>query len=60
MIYYDRKTRCYTDGKNYAHSSTIRDYAIQRLGKKPSSGRLSREVIATFFLDIFNVNEEVA
>lgn len=60
MIRLDRKTKCYTDGKNYAHSSQIRAYAIENMGAKRQAGRLSREVIAAYFLDVFNVNEEVA
>ena len=60
MISYDRKTLCWTDGKNYIHAKEIRRYAIARLGVKSKRGKLSRSTIAAYFLDVFNVNEEVA
>jgi len=60
MIRFDRKTQCYTDGKNYIHAKEIRAYAGKRLGLKSQRGRLSRDTIAAYFLDVFNVSEEVA
>jgi hypothetical protein len=60
MIMYDRKTRCYTDGRNYVHASTVRDYAVKKLGIKSQRGKLSRESIAAYFLDVFQVSDEVA
>ena len=61
MILYDRKTKCYTDGKgNYVHASQIRDFQASRLGKVAMRGWLSRDAIAAYFLDVFNVADEVA
>jgi hypothetical protein len=60
MILYDRKTKCYSDGRNYVHASVIRDYAIKKLGIKSQRGRLSRESIGAYFLDVFQVSDEVA
>lgn len=60
MIRFDRKTQCYTDGKNYIHAKEIRAYGRSRLGLKTERGRLSRDTIAAYFLDVFNVNDEVA
>ncbi len=60
MIMYDRKTRCYSDGKHYVHASVIRDYQTKRLGIIALRGRLSRESIAAYFLDVFQVTDEVA
>lgn len=60
MIMYDRKTRCYSDGKHYVHASVIRDYATKKLGINSERGRLSRESISAYFLDVFHVSDEVA
>lgn len=60
MIYYDRKTKCYTDGQRYVHASQIRDFAASRLGYSKDRGRLSRDTIAAYFLDTFGISEEVA
>jgi hypothetical protein len=60
MIYLDPKTGCYTDGKNYVRARQIRLYAAQNMGVKTSKGKLPRDVIAAYFLDVFNVNEQVA
>ena len=60
MIMYDRKTRCYSDGKHYVHASSIRNYAKDRLGIKSERGKLSRESISAYFLDVFQVSDEVA
>ena len=61
MIRYDRKTKCYTDGKgNYVHASELRIFSKQVLGNTKQRGRLSRETIAAYFLDVFNVADEVA
>ena len=60
MILYDRKTKCYTDGKNYVHASVIRDFQCKKLGIISSRGRLSRESISAYFLDVFQVSDEVA
>ena len=56
MIRYDRKTKCYTDGKgNYVHASVLRTYAKTNLGLGKDRGRLSRDTIGAYFLDVFNV-----
>ena len=61
MIRFDRKTKCYTDGKgNYVHASELRAYAKTKLGLGKNRGRLSRETISAYFLDVFNVSDEVA
>ena len=60
MIRYDRKTLCWTDGKNYIHAKEIRTYANARLGVRAKRGKLSRDTIAAYFLDVFNVSDEVA
>ncbi len=61
MIVYDRKTKCYTDGKgNYVHATELRKYAKTNLGLGKQKGRLSRETIGAYFLDVFNVADEVA
>ena len=60
MIRFDRKTLCWTDGKNYIHAKEIRTYAAARLGVKSTRGKLSRDTIAAYFLDVFNVSDEVA
>ena len=60
MIRFDRKTQCWTDGKNYVHAREIRNYARARLGLKAHRGRFSRDTIAAYFLDVFNVSDEVA
>jgi hypothetical protein len=61
MIYYDRKTKCYTDGKgNYVHASELRMFSKQILGNTKQRGRFPRETIAAYFLDVFNVADEVA
>lgn len=60
MIRYDRKTLCWTDGKNYIHAKEIRGYGRDKFGIKSKRGRLSRQTIADYFLDVFNVNDEVA
>jgi hypothetical protein len=60
MIRFDRKTLCWTDGKHYVHAKEIRQYAIENSGMKARRGKLSREVIGTYFLDVFRVNDEVA
>lgn len=60
MIRYDRKTLCWTDGKNYIHAKEIRTYATAKFGIKAKRGKLSRQTIADYFLDMFNVSDEVA
>lgn len=61
MIRFDRKTKCYTDGKgNYVHASVLRTYAKTNLGLGKDRGRLSRDTIGAYFLDVFNVADEVA
>ena len=60
MIRYDRKTLCWTDGKNYIHAKEIRTYARAKFGIKAKRGKLSRQTIADYFLDMFNVSDEVA
>lgn len=58
-IKYDRKSGAYTDGKHFVRASFIRDYAKQKLGISQSRGRLSREVLAAYFLDVFGVSDDV-
>ena len=61
MIRFDRKTKCYTDGKgNYVHASVLRAYAKEKLGLGKQRGRLSRDTISAYFIDVFNVADEVA
>jgi hypothetical protein len=60
MIRFDRKTLCWTDGKNYIHAREIRKYANAKFGTKSKRGKLSRKTIGDYFLDVFNVNDEVA
>lgn len=60
MIYLDPKTGCYTDGKHYVAAREIRKFAAKRLGAAAPKGRLSKHQIATYFLDTYGVNEEVA
>lgn len=60
MIKYDRNKSLWTDGKYFAHAKEIRYYAVNRLAKKETKGRLSREIIAAYFLDVHGVADEVA
>lgn len=59
VIRYDRKSGAYTDGKNFVRASFIRKYAKEKMGISQSRGRLSREVLAGYFLDVFGVNADV-
>lgn len=59
MIYLDSKTGCYTDGRNYVKAAAIRKYARERMGLKQLRGKLPRQTIADYFLDVFGVKEDV-
>ena len=58
-IRYDRKSGAYTDGKHFVRASFIRDYAKKKLGMSQERGRISREVLAAYFLDVHGVNDDV-
>ena len=58
-IKYDRKSGAYTDGKHFVRASFIRDYAKKKMGISQSRGRLSRIVLAAYFLDVFGVSDDV-
>ena len=58
-IRFDRKSGAYTDGKHYVKASFIREYAKSKLGISQERGRLSREVLAAYFLDVHGVNADV-
>lgn len=60
MIYLDSKTGCYTNGTHYVKASIIRKYAREKMGLKQLRGKLSRNSIAAYFLDVFGVHDEVA
>jgi hypothetical protein len=60
MIRFDRKSGAYTDGVgHYVKASFIRKYAIEKLGISQKRGRLSREVLAAYFLDVHGVSADV-
>lgn len=59
MIRYDRKSGAYTDGKHFVRASFIRKYAQEKMGINQSRGRLSRTVLAAYFLDVHGVSDEV-
>jgi hypothetical protein len=59
VIKYDRKSGAYTDGQHYVKASFIRKYAIEKLGISQKRGRLSREVLAAYFLDVHGVSADV-
>jgi hypothetical protein len=60
MIRYDRKSGAYTDGAgHYVKAEFIRKYAIEKLGISQKRGRLSREVLAAYFLDVHGVSADV-
>ncbi len=59
MIRYDRKSGAYTDGKHFVRASFIRDYAKKKLGMSQERGRISREVLAAYFLDVHGVSDDV-
>lgn len=58
-IRYDRKSGAYTDGKHFVRASFIRDYAKKKLGLSQERGRISREVLAAYFLDVHGVSDDV-
>ena len=58
-IRFDRKSGAYTDGKHYVKASFIREYAKSKLGISQERGRLSREVLAAYFLDVHGVSADV-
>jgi hypothetical protein len=58
-IRYDRKSGAYTDGKHFVRASFIRDYAKKKLGMSQQRGRISREVLAAYFLDVHGVTDDV-
>lgn len=59
VIKYDRKSGAYTDGKHYVKASFIRQYAKSKLGISQERGRLSRQVLAAYFLDVHGVSADV-
>ena len=58
-IRYDRKSGAYTDGKHFVRAAFIRDYAKKKLGMSQERGRISREVLAAYFLDVHGVSDDV-
>jgi hypothetical protein len=59
IIRFDRKSGAYTDGKYYVKASFIREYAKSKLGISQERGRLSRAVLAAYFLDVHGVSANV-
>lgn len=56
-IRFDTKSGSYTDGKTYIKASFIRKHAKDKMGKSQSRGRLSREMLEAYWLDILGVKE---
>ena len=52
-------SRVRTDGKHFVRASYIRDYAKKKLGMSQQRGRISREVLAAYFLDVHGVSADV-
>ena len=60
VIKFDKQAGAWTDGTNYVKGSLIRYYALTRLTRQSTRGRLSKEEISTYWLDKYGVNADVA
>ena len=59
VIRFDSQSGAWTDGQNFVKGSIIRRYAIDKMGRSASRGRLSRAEISAYFLDTYGVSADV-
>jgi len=59
LIKYDPECLAWTDGTYYVAGKNIRAYSKLLGLRKDNRGRLSREEIATYFLDKYGVSADV-
>lgn len=58
-IRFDSQAGAWTDGTNYVKGSIIRRFAIEKMGRTQGRGRLARNEISAYFLDIYGVSADV-
>ena len=58
-IRFDSQAGAWTDGTRYVKGSIIRRYAREKMGKTQLRGRLSRDEISNYWLDIYGVSADV-
>jgi hypothetical protein len=59
VISFDTRAQAWTDGTHFVAGTMIRRYAVSKLGRKDTRGRLSKAEISAYFLDTYGVSADV-